>query len=281
MGRLTRSQVRRIQKIISEHMEAVSSIVLGDVEPSPRLIKKLHLPRKIEDMITSAYKYGKLSCLKGKNLSNMSEQDVNNLLRNLKLTKSQQYSIEASKIKAQQYLDTLSQKITTSTISMAIQSDLNAWEAVKQVIPAAMGNSTPMSQVVQKLRDMTGDIERDWDRIAHTEMWSAKCQGEVEAIMNGESPFSKDKGDTMVYIRPSKTACNKCKQLYLEKDGVTPRVFSVAELVANGSNYGKKQADWKACVPPLHPNCMCVLNVKPKDTEFDTSGNIIYKYNKS
>lgn len=120
-------------------------------------------------------------------------------------------------------------------------------------------------------------MERDLHRLAHTEMWSAKCNGEVDAILNNESPFTNEGAEAIVYIKPSKNACNKCKQLYLETDGTTPREFRIADLIANGSNYGKKQADWKACIPPLHPNCMCPINIKPKDTEFDSQGNLVYK----
>lgn len=254
-------------------------IVTGDGKPSPRLVKKLGLPKEIEDLITSSYRYGKLKVLQGKDLSNMSDSDVKKLVRNVKLNKAQQYSVEHSKIKAQQSIDTLTQKITSSVVTMAVQSDLSMWEAVKEVIPAAMENDTPRYKVVQELREKTNDWERDWHRVAHTEMWSAKCQGEAEAIMNGESPLSSDKGETLVYVKPAHNACNKCKQLYLEVDGVTPKVFRLADLIANGTNYGKKQADWKPCVPPLHPNCMCVINVKPKDTEFDAQGNLIYKPN--
>ena len=125
-----------------------------------------------------------------------------------------------------------------------------------------------------RLREKTNDWERDWHRVAHTEMWSAKCQGEVEAILQGESPFSNDKGDTEVYCKPGPNACPKCKQMYLERDGVTPKVFKLSQLISNGSNYGKKQADWKPCVPPLHPNCMCPLSIKPKNTKFDEQGNL-------
>ena len=240
-------------------------------------MKKLGLPKDIEDLITSTYKYGKLSTLKGKDLSNMSYTDVRKLMRGLKMSKAQQYSIEHSKIKAQQSIDSINQRLTTNIITMAVQSDLDMWEAVKQVIPAAMENDTPRYQVIQQLREMTKDMERDWHRVAHTELWTAKCQGEVDAIMNGESPFTNDKGETLVFVRPAHNACNKCKQLYLESDGITPRIFRLADLISNGSNYGKKQSDWKATVPCLHPNCMCTLNVMPKDTAFDSQGNLIYK----
>lgn len=277
MAKLTRSQIRQIQRIINDHMEVLMQITVGDGKPSPRLVKKLGLPEAIVDLITTSYKYGKLGVLQGKDLSTMSESDVKKLMRNVKLTKPQQNSVDYSKIKAQQSIDSLSQRITSSVVTMAIQSDLSMWEAIKEVIPAAMENDTPRYKVIQELREKTGDWERDWHRVAHSEMWDAKLQGEAEAIMNDESPLSKDKGETLVYKRPAHNCCNKCRQLYLEKDGVTPKVFRLADLMANGTNYGKKQADWLPTLGILHPNCMCTLNVMPKDTAFDAQGNLVFR----
>lgn len=276
MARLTHSQIKQIQKIITEHMNVIGTLLVGDGQPSPRLVKKLKLPKPISDLITSAYRYGKVSVLKGKDLSTMSSDDVKQLMRNMKLTPSQKRAIDYSKIKAQQSIDSLTQRLTSSIVTTAIQSDINMYQTVKQVIPEAMENNTPRYQVIQKLRETSGDLNRDWHRVAHSEIFDAKLQGEADAIMNDESPFSNKKGDTLVYKRPAKNCCNKCRQLYLEADGVTPRVFKLSELMANGTNYGKKQADWVATLGILHPNCMCVLNVMPPDTKFDSQGNLVY-----
>ena len=258
-------------------MEVLMQIVVGDGHPSPQLLKKLKLPKDITDLVTTSYQYGRLGVLKGIDLSTMSEKDVDDLLRNLKLTKAQQNSVEYAKVKAQESIDSLTQRITSNVITMAVQSDLAMWDAIKEVIPTALENDTPRYKVIQELREKTGDMERDWHRVAHTEMFDAKLQGEAEAILNNESPLSKKGAETLVYKKPAPNACAKCKQLYLERDGITPRVFKLSELLANGNNYGKKQADWVATLGVLHPNCLCVLNIMPDDTEFDSQGNLVYK----
>ena len=279
-SRLTRTQINQIKKIITEHMDVIMSITTGTGKPSPELLKKLGLPKSANDLITSSYQYGRLRVLQNKDLENMSASEVAELLKKLKLTSEQQRSIDYAKLKAQQYMDNLTQKIISNTVAAAIQSDLAMWDAVKQVVPAAIQNSSPRQKVVQELRDKTQDMYRDWHRVASSEMWGAKCQGEAEAIIHNESPLTNKGGETEVYIKPSWNTCAKCKQLYLEKDGVTPKVFKLAELMANGNNYGKKQADWVPCIPPLHPNCQCTMNVKPSDTTFDSQGNLTYKPNK-
>lgn len=276
MSRLTRAQINQIKSIISDHMEVLMQLTTGDGHPSPALLKKLRLPKGITDLITTSYQYGRLGVLQGKDLSNMSTEDVKKLMRNLKLTPAQKRSIEHAKVKAQQSIDSITQRITSSVVTMAVQSDLSMWDAVREIIPAAMENDTPRYKVIQQLREKTGDMNRDWHRVAHTEMWDAKVQGEAEAILNNESPLSKQGADTLVYKKPAPNACAKCKQLYLEKDGITPRVFKLSELVAYGTNYGKKQADWVPTVGTLHPNCMCPLSVMPPNTKFDSQGNLVF-----
>ncbi len=149
------------------------------------------------------------------------------------------------------------------------------WEAVKDVVPSSLENSTPRYKVIQMLREKTGDWERDWHRVAHTEMWDAKLQGEAESIAKGDSPFSSKGIETKVYKRPAPNACKKCIQLYLESDKVTPIVFTLEQLRANGTNIGKKQADWVPTLGVLHPNCQCPLSIMPDGTKFNEQGELV------
>lgn len=274
MLKLSRAQINKIKEIIGDHME-VLMLLTGDGKPSPELIKKLGLPKSASDLITDAFVYGKLSILKDKDLSKMSAVEVSQLMKDIKMTKAQQAAVDYLKIKAQTHIDTLTQKITSQVITSTVQNDMSLWTSVKEVVPKAMEEGLSRSEVVQELRNYSKDWERDWERVAHTEMWGAKCKGEAQAIINGESPLSKKGADTVVFKRPSPRACNKCIQLYLEKDRKTPRLFKLSELMANGSNYGKKQADWLATLEPLHPNCMCVLNIMPIDMKFDENGDMV------
>lgn len=275
MAKLSRAQIKKIRDIIENHMEVLMTILVGEGNPSPSLVKKLGLPKSVSDLITDSYKYGKLSVLQGKDLSKMSADDVEKLLRDLKMSKAQQYSIDYIKSKVSLNIDTLQQKLNTTILTAAINSDLNMWQSVAKVIPDAMEQHTSRSEVIRQLRETSGDWERDWHRVAHTEMWSAKCHGEAEAILNNESPFSREGGDTEVFMRPSPMACSSCKKLYLESNGITPKVFKLSELMSNGTNYGRKTADWKPVVPPMHPNCLCTMSVKPKNTKFDDNGNMV------
>lgn len=275
MAKLTPAQIKQIKQIINDHMGVVMNIMVGDSKPSPRLIKKLGLPKELSDLITDSYRYGKLRILEGKDLTTMSSYEVEALLRKIKLNRAQENAVDYLKVKVQTQLDTLTQRITNTVITSAVQNDVSLWTTVGNVIPKALEEKTPRYKVIQELREYSKDMERDWHRVAHTEMWGAKCMGEVQAILHNESPLSQDGPDTKIYVKPAPNACPKCKQLYLEKNLTTPRVFSITQLLANGNNYGKKQADWLPCIPPLHPNCMCTINTMPNNTKFDDNGNLV------
>lgn len=274
MAGLTARQIREIKRIISEHTELLMELTVGGGKVSPELVKKLKLPKEIKDMITTGYKYGKLGVIQGKDLSKMTVDEVDKLIKQVKITTRQQKSIEYLKAQTQLTIDSLTQRITNGVLSAALQSQISMYEAVKQVVPSAIENNTDRYKVAQQLRDMTNDWERDWHRVVHTEMWNAKVQGEANAIVDNESPLSQKGKDTLVFKRPAHNACNKCKQLYLERDGITPKVFKLSEMQAFGTNYGLKQADWKPVVGTVHPNCMCVLSVMPDGYHFDKFGQL-------
>ena len=271
---LTPSQIRQIKKVIEEHMNVIMELTIGDMKVSPETLKKIGVPKSVSNLITDSYKYGKLTTVMNKNLSKMSPQEVNDMLKKLKVSSRQQKSMEYLKAKTQLSIDNLTQRMTSAVITSALQNQLDMYQAIGQVVPEAVKKNTDRYKVVQQLRNLTQDWERDWHRVAHSEMWDAKVQGEANAIMDNESPISKKGKDTMVFKRPAPNACNKCKQLYLEADGITPKLFKITELQANGSNYGKKQADWKPTLGILHPNCMCPLSVMPDGYKFDSSGQL-------
>ena len=274
MANLTKAQIAKIKKIITEHMEVLMKIVVGDGKPSPELLRKLGLPKEVTDLITDSYKYGKLGVLRGKDLSKMSQSEVEKLLKKLTLTKHQQKAVEYLQIKTQQSIDTLHAKVLANVMNAVVQDQLNMYETVKKVVPDAVAEHTERYKVIQQLREQSGDWARDWHRVAHTEMWDAKVMGEANAIIDNESPVSKKGSETLVFKRPGPNACAQCKKHYLESDGITPKVFRLSDLMANGTNYGKKTADWKPTVGILHPNCLCPLSVMPDGYHFDATGQL-------
>lgn len=281
MAIITPEQLSKITTIVENHMNVLRFITVGHTTPSPELVQQLGLTPELTNLVQIAYKYGKLGVLLGKDLSSMTEGEIIKLIDDIKLTKPQQYAMEMVRTRSQQFIDTLSQKVTSNVVNTIVHSQLQMHQAIQEVIPEAIKHHTERYDVVSQLREQTGDWKRDWDRVAHTELWDAKLQGEAQAILNNESPFSTDGGETLVYKKPAPDCCAACRKAYLENDGVTPKVFKLSELMSNGSNYGKKGGNWVPTLGVMHPNCQCTMNVKPPDTEFDKRGNLVYRRNKS
>ncbi len=87
--------------------------------------------------------------------------------------------------------------------------------------------------------------------------------GSVDRI--AEQNEGKDFGDVFVYriVVNDAALCKWCRRFYQDSDG-SPRVYKLSTLLSNGSNYGKKTADWLPVVGATHPNerCSQVIELK-------------------
>lgn len=77
-----------------------------------------------------------------------------------------------------------------------------------------------------------------------------------------QSMLSKlDPASTLVFkkVVNDGSLCQWCGKFYGVKE---PKLFTLAELQANGSNYGKPKSEWKPVVGATHPKCRCELHVR-------------------
>jgi len=52
----------------------------------------------------------------------------------------------------------------------------------------------------------------------------------------------------------------ECRRLHtMDGSGSNPRIYTLAQLQANGSNAGLPRSQWKATIGGTHPNCRCLL----------------------
>jgi hypothetical protein len=101
--------------------------------------------------------------------------------------------------------------------------------------------------------------------IVTTELNRASNWGSLDAIVHNSPELSPDQ----IYVfkqgnKPHHGACDHCAKFWYLNDGITPKVYLLSELIANGSNIGKKQKDWQPTVDSTHPNETHVLSeIKP------------------
>lgn len=135
--------------------------------------------------------------------------------------------------------------------------------AVKEEIAEGVAKRRSLSAIVSELGHRTKEWQHDWGRIVDTEMNNIFQQGRAEVLREKEA-------DPLVYKNVYPGACRHCIQKYLSAGiGSRPIVFKLSELEANGTNVGKKVADWKPTLGGLHPFCRCTLYHIPKGYVWD------------
>jgi len=284
MDVLTKEQLKEIERIIDDHIGIIMKISVGeDRQVNKDLLKKLGIPEDAPDMIQNAFVLGKIiQLLEENDIKKMTFDQLKEKAKEYKLTTVERNSLDYARKNAAKYVTGLGQRIKTDITGKIdeISHDANLEAAERKIIrdTVAQGilKQQSRSRLVSELGHATGDWKRDWKRLAHTELWNSKLLGEAITILQGQSIYGDKGGDTLVYRRPSPDACQHCKRLYLEDDGVTPKVFKLSELLKNGTNVKKKVSEWKPIVGATHPNCTCPIAVLPDGFGFDKNGELVY-----
>ena len=104
------------------------------------------------------------------------------------------------------------------------------------------------------LNDKVENWQYRWRTIIGTELNRASNWGAMDAILANNPAMGPH--ELMVYKqgnKPGHGACKYCAKFWYLEDGITPRVYLMSELAANGSNIGRKAKDWMPTVDSTHP----------------------------
>lgn len=129
-------------------------------------------------------------------------------------------------------------------------------DIIRQLTADAVATHKDAGQLARDLADATEDWGHNWARIARTEM-----QGSFNESVVLDA-FDNYGNEAQIAGLSESGACDSCRELFLDGKGL-PIVFPIHALVANGTNVGKKQSQWKATIWPIHPNCQCSRVVVP------------------
>ncbi len=289
MDILSRNQLKEINNIIQRHIGVMLHLTVGEVSGmessvDQQTLSRLGLPSYTKSVIDNSFVLGKLvQILKAKDLRNMTFEELKNRADTIHLTDIERNSLDYTKQNAAQYVKGLGQRITTQVMNTI--SDQNQAQNLEEIergeirsrISRAVIDRESRGSIVSALGHMSEDWTRDWQRLVNTEIENAKLDGEAVAILNGQSIYSSQKrGDTLVFRRPAPDACPSCKKLYLQSDGITPKVFKLKDLIRNGTNVGRRRNEWTPVIHATHPNCVCTLSVIPDGFGFDKDGKMVF-----
>tara|TARA_R110000868_G_C10973188_1_gene771552 strand:+ start:87065 stop:87973 length:909 start_codon:yes stop_codon:yes gene_type:complete len=169
-----------------------------------------------------------------------------------------EYAVESLNEKTKQLIEKLRMNITSSVEGIIYQNNdeykNDALQNLKRTFESdQLVKESSLGKVKQKLKELSGQANRDWQRVALTEMSNAVGVGSVDRIVSLNA--SKDLDEVYVYrvIVGDEKTCKYCRRFYQDADG-SPKVYKLSTLLGNGTNYGKKTDAWQAVVGATHPN---------------------------
>ena len=141
-------------------------------------------------------------------------------------------------------------------------------DIVQETVSEAVRQRKSVKQLKSDLGHATKDWARDWERIARTEIQGSYNEG---AIMDAIQMYGAEAKIARV---PESGACKHCIRLFLDNEGGI-NVFSIQGLLSNGTNVGKRGAQWLATAWPVHPNCRCDTVTVPPGMKIGKDGVLL------
>lgn len=170
---------------------------------------------------------------------------------------------------AKQYVEKMKLDVSTRIENIIRQNNmdykfdalqnLNRTDEADQLV-----KESSLGKVKQRLRDTSKDANRDWQRVALTEMSNAIGAGSVDRIVSDNK--DKDSDDVYVYrvIVGDALTCKWCRKFYGDI-GQSPKIYRLSTILANGSNFNVPKDQWKPVAGATHPNTRTsqIIELKP------------------
>lgn len=209
-----------------------------------------------------SFYFGRLSQTLSK--SQASQLDYSDLLKYLRrgqyipLNKLEQDVLNLGKKRAYGHIKNLGRDIGNEVDTIITEEDkklrFKKEKIIKEEINIGIEERRSQSTIAREIGRRTGDWQRNLGRIVDTEYNTIFQEGRLSQII-------REKEDNVwIYKDVFPGACRHCIKLYLTNGiGSKPRLFRPSELIANGTNIGRKVADWKAVLDSTHPYCRCTI----------------------
>lgn len=191
--------------------------------------------------------------------------------RFIPLTQYEQDVLESIKHQSFKDIKGLENRIKQDVNGLVIEKDQNLRAQretiIRKQLVKTVQNRENVRDLVSRIGNKTKDWNRDLGRIADFILHKAFEDGRMISL---QREFGNE---VLVFKTVYLGSCKECQRLLLTNGlGSQPKLFKLGDLIANGSNIGRKVNEWKAVIGPLHPFCRCTLYKYPVgyDWNFDT-----------
>lgn len=266
--KLTIGQIQELLSIISKNHLLFIGRQLGPdflSDQDRKTLKKYGVDFKKlynlqNDSITNSLHLGLLADALESQLKNVTYNELQKYIESgnyIPLSERTRNALNNIKLQTYTSIKALEGKIFKDVNQILVDQDRKSQEEfIRKELEEGIKNKKTISEISHSMSEKTGDWSRDFDRIVQYNSQLAFEQGKAEAAL-------KKGENTLVYKKVFLKACKYCKDAYQNKDG-SPKIFKLQELIKNGSNIGRKAADWKATIDPIHPYCRCELMEVPE-----------------
>ena len=187
------------------------------------------------------------------------------------LTEEEEFALQTVKQRAYTDITNLGNRMRNSLSNSVLrnnqQQSLLVQKVIKEKTVKAIEFRLGARGLAADLAETSKDWEVDWLRISYYLTQEAYNSGRAQSILKQYG------SDAEVYFDVYIGACNRCKELYLidpEDPDSEPKIFKLKDIIANGNNIGRKVADWKPTISPIHPYCRCTINNKKPGFAWDS-----------
>jgi hypothetical protein len=284
---LTKKQIEELAEAIRLHSTWLIRRILGEHTISESDLKKLKDLKLLSmdvtvESIKQSYVLGKLeSTLKEGQYRNFTWEQLQLKAKNYLPTPMEQYQIDAAENTLTTKFRGLGDDIKNNLFArLNKETEQFVTEAqvqgkIKDIVKQGVELQKDYLKVAKDLVEELKEPNRNWFRVAATELHAAHSKGYVDTVAQKQDAYEDSEGvDSDIAIVPNPGACEECLSRYIDQETGNPKIFPMKELLANaGSNYVKPwRVNALACVPPLHPNCSCRPRFCPPGWGFDEKG---------
>lgn len=194
----------------------------------------------------------------------------------LPLTEPEKYALNAIQYDTTRDVKTLGNRLGNKLDTIISELDTKNKSKYIKIIgektkEAVLKRST-VKELASELYHSTGDVTRDLIRVSQYQLHSSFNIGKFEEYKR----IYKDLTRYYFYVYPK--SCKHCERLYLTNGfGSKPKEFTSEQLIENGSNIGKKVADWNPTIASIHPYCRCtIMPIAPYEKWSDKDKKYIF-----
>lgn len=281
---LTPQQIAALRRILNDASTALAITTFGlDASPEDyqRLVDEGYIDEdQLLDLVRVAFtagaEDGRAPIQQAFQFADRGKQQtfddfLNKRMATVPLSDAEQRARDIAVTRAGQYCQGLGNRWSDQLQAVIINADLDLANRTRAIIrdrtAVAVEERRGRGRLRSDLRQATKDWGRDWERIANTEMQTAHQEGVFESVVERHGM------EEMLAKVPDPGACSACRDAYLEHG--KPKIRPASWWAEQGTNFGRKQKDWRPTISALHPWCRCETVRCPKGWHFTADWEMV------